>query len=210
MKPTTNLEALLRDACRRALSLGLSFTNQIRAYRSIVALAREVRLRAGGVSIDTSGETLSTLLAAVCEHASELGLDPELPFPDAILMQRLAVQLSRAARQAGATDPVERQFYAQHPMHREAPPEQVVDPQDPMPPKASARPEAFSAKRAQYPLQREDGARTTGCMPGATATRPTAINARAPCSTTARNGRPHDPQLGHGVLRQAVSGRANP
>ena len=121
LNPAANLEALLRGACRRALALGLSFANQLRLYRSIVALAREVRLRFGGAMPASSSRTLSALLAAVCERASELGQDPELPLPDAILVQRLAVQLSRAARQAGIAEPAERQFLAQHPMHREEP-----------------------------------------------------------------------------------------
>ena len=47
LNPAANLEALLRGACRRALALGLSFANQLRLYRSIVALAREVRLQIG-------------------------------------------------------------------------------------------------------------------------------------------------------------------
>ena len=159
---STNLEALLRNACRRALGLGLSFTNQIRAYRSIVALAREVRLRLGGALFDAGSDTLSSLLAAVCEHASELGLDPELPFPDAILVQRLAVQLSRAARRAGVREPIERQFLAQHPMHREEPPEQAFSAQTPMrreePPQPEATEPADAAIAPQDPIQREDTA----------------------------------------------------
>ena len=121
--PAPGLEALLRDACHRALSLGLSFTNQIRLYRSVLALAREVRLRCGGAMPYASAQNLATLLAAVCEHASAVGLDPELPLPDAILMQRFAVQLSRAARRA-AREPIEQAYLAQHPLHREKRPKQ--------------------------------------------------------------------------------------
>jgi hypothetical protein len=160
--PAANLEALLRDACRRALALGLSFTNQLRLYRSIVALAREVRLRFGGAMPASSSRTLSALLAAVCERASELGPDPELPLPDAILVQRLAVQLSRAARQAGIAEPAERQFVRQHAMHREEPSEHTLPAQHPMHREKPAQPVAAGAAEppeqtllAQNPMHRE-------------------------------------------------------
>ena len=134
-----NLEALLRDACRRAMDLGLSLTIQLRIYRSVLALAREVRLRAFG-----HNETLSALLAAVCEHVSLRGLDPELPLPDAILLHRLAVQLSRAARKAG--DP-------QNPVHREKPASSAPAP---------ARSEGpAQAHDPQYPMHREKPASST-------------------------------------------------
>ena len=160
--PAANLEALLRDACQRALALGLSFTNQLRLYRSIIALAREVRLRFGGAMPASSSRTLSALLAAVCERASELGPDPELPLPDAILVQRLAVQLSRAARQAGIAEPAERQYVARHAMHREVPPEQTLPAQNPMHREEPTQPEAPEIAEpseqtfpAQNPKQRE-------------------------------------------------------
>ena len=120
-----NLEALLRDACRRAMDLGLSLTIQLRIYRSVLALAREVRLRAV-----SQNETPSTLLVAVCEHVCVRGLDPELPLPDAILLQRLAVQLSRAARKAGDQ---------QNPRHREKPASSPRAPEPPHPPEANAQ-----------------------------------------------------------------------
>ena len=50
-----------------------------------------------------------------------LGLEPELPFADAILVQRLAVRLSRAARQAGDGGAAAHPISTQHPMHREKP-----------------------------------------------------------------------------------------
>ncbi len=160
--PAANLEALLRDACQRALALGLSFTNQLRLYRSIIALAREVRLRCGGAMPASSSRTLSALLAAVCERASELGPDPELPLPDAILVQRLAVQLSRAARQAGIAEPAERQYVARHAMHREVPPEQTLPAQNPMHREEPTQPEAPEIAEPpeqtfppQNPMQRE-------------------------------------------------------
>jgi hypothetical protein len=121
--PTSNLESLLHNACCRAMEIGLSFTNQVRLYRSIVALAREVRLRFGGVLFDQGSQTLAALLAAVCERASETGLAPELPLPDAILLQRLAAQLSRAARRAGGPNPAEQQFFVKNPLHAEDPSE---------------------------------------------------------------------------------------
>lgn len=128
--PSSGLEALLREVCRRAMGVGLSFTNQIRLYRSILALAREVRLRFGSAMPDAAGQTLSALLGAVCEHAAELGLDPELPLPDSLLLQRITVQLSRAARLARVGEPIERAFLAHHAMHREepAPPEAAEPP----------------------------------------------------------------------------------
>ena len=165
--PAPGLEALLRDACHRALSLGLSFTNQIRLYRSVLALAREVRLRCGGAMPYASAQNLATLLAAVCEHASAVGLDPELPLPDAILMQRFAVQLSRAARRAGAREPIERAYLAQHPLHREEPaqaePAGAAEPPEPaMHREEPAQHEAAGVaeppkhrNRAQNPLHRE-------------------------------------------------------
>ena len=160
--PAANLEALLRDACQRALALGLSFTNQLRLYRSIIALAREVRLRFGGAMPASSSRTLSALLAAVCERASELGPDPELPLPDSILVQRLAVQLSRAARQAGIAEPAERQYVARHAMHREVPPEQTLPAQNPTHREEPTQPEAPEIAEpseqtlpAQNPMHRE-------------------------------------------------------
>ena len=143
--PSANLEALLFNACRRAMGLGLSFTDQIRLYRSIVALAREVRLRAGGARLDAGNETLSALLAEVCEHAGAVGLDADLPLPHAILVQRLVVQLSRASRLVGTTG---RRSGAQHPVHREEHP--------PSPAKAPARPDARADHPPQHPLHRED------------------------------------------------------
>ena len=158
--PAANLEALLRDACQRALALGLSFTNQLRLYRSIIALAREVRLRFGGAMPASSSRTLSALLAAVCERASELGPDPELPLPDAILVQRLAVQLSRAARQAGIAEPAERQYVARHAMHREVPPEQTLPPQNPKQREAEAEADddRLSAWRRDHKTDRDQRA----------------------------------------------------
>jgi hypothetical protein len=162
--PPASLEALLRDACRRAVALGLSFTNQLRLYRSILALAREVRLRLGGAMPERGSGTLSALLAAVCERASELGADPELPLPDAILLQRLAVQLSRAARRADATEPANRWFSTQQSMHREEPAAQTFYTQEPMHREESAQPQAAGAAEPpgekfspQHPIQREAG-----------------------------------------------------
>ena len=154
--PHTNLEALLRDACRRAVNLGLSFTNQVRIYRSIVALAREVRLRAAGALFDSSNQALSALLAKVCEHASACGLDPELPLPDALLVQRLAVQLSRAARQANAAEPVARRSFPQHPLHREEPPNPAFSPQHPIHREDPTQPDTNAADSKQNPLHREE------------------------------------------------------
>ena len=143
--PIAGLEALLRDACRRALGLGLSFTNQIRLYRSILALTREVRLRLGGRMAEAGGAALAPLLAAVCERASELGLDPELPLPDAILVQRLVVRLSRAVRIAEGSASGRTAFRAQHPLHREEPPQHATtEPAQPL-------------LHAQHPLHRETG-----------------------------------------------------
>ena len=144
--PATSLEALLRDACRRALGLGLSFTNQLRLYRSILALAREVRLRFGGSLFEAGNQTLAALLAAVCERAGELGLDPELPLPDAILVQRLTVRLSRAARLAEGAAPAQQAFRAQHPVQREEPPQHEA---------AGAAEPAGQTFHAQNPLHRE-------------------------------------------------------
>ena len=123
LNPAPNLETLLRETCRRALGIGVSFTNRIRLYRSIVAMARELRLRLGGALHNGGNQTLAASLAAVSEGACALGLDPELPLPDAILLQRLAVQLSRASRHAGGTANGSRHFSAQDPIRREEPPQ---------------------------------------------------------------------------------------
>ena len=150
--PSSSLEALLRDACRRALGVGLSFTNQLRLYRSILALAREVRLRFGGVMPDAAGQTLPALLAAVCEHAAEVGLDPEQPLPDALLMQRIVVQLSRAGRLAEVSEPIERAFLAHHAMLRE----------EPAPPEAAEPPAAdFSPQHSMHRVNEADDAHLT-------------------------------------------------
>jgi hypothetical protein len=147
LEPPTNLQALLRNACHRALGRGLSFTNQIRLYRSIVALAREVRLRIGGRQRDAGNDTLPALLASVCEHASAVGADPELPLPDAMRVQRLAVQLSRAARMASGADPRVRDFLGQHPIHRE---------KAPRPEAALDVPPSDGGFIAQNPMHREN------------------------------------------------------
>ena len=117
------LAALLRETCRRALGLGVSFTNRVHLYRSIVAMARELRLRLSGPMRDGGNQPLAASLAAVSEDACALGLDPELALPDAILVQRLAVHLSRASRRAAGTANGLRPFSAQNPVHREKPPQ---------------------------------------------------------------------------------------
>ncbi len=159
LKPPTNLEALLCNACRRALGIGISFIDQIRLYRSIIALAREVRLRSGGAAFDTASQTLSALLVAVSEHASALGLDPALPLPDGLLLERLAVQLSRAARKAAGCEPADRKIYKLPPDLRDDPPEQAIFAQQPMHREEPAEPEpAVAENPPQNPMQRETAA----------------------------------------------------
>ena len=152
LSPAPNLEALLRETCRRALGIGVSFTNRVSLYRSIVAMAREMRLRLGGSLHDGSmhdggNQTLAASLAAVSEGACALGLDPELPLPDAILVQRLAVQLSRASRRAGGTANGSRHFFAQHPIHRE---------EAPQPWAAEASEPAAASFPPKHPMHREE------------------------------------------------------
>lgn len=139
----TNLEAFLRDMCRRALRPGMTFDNQLRLYRAVIALAREVRLRFGGTMPDANAQTLAALLAEVCEHASALGVDPALSLYEAFQVQRLAAQLSRASRQAGATELGGQNIFTQEAKHREEPaqPEAPAPVEPPTPP--------------QHPLQRE-------------------------------------------------------
>ena len=96
----TKLEQLLRDACRRAVRLDLTFADQLRLCRSVIALAREVRLRFGGLAPRIGDPPLASLLATVCDRVCDLGLDPTLPLPDALLLQRVATGLSRAVRLA--------------------------------------------------------------------------------------------------------------
>ena len=123
LNPAPNLESLLRETCRQALGIGVSFTNRVRLYRSIVAMARELRLRLSGPMHDGGNQPLAASLAAVSEDACALGLDPDLPLPDAILVQRLAVHLSRASRRAAGTANGSRPFSAQDPVHPEKPPQ---------------------------------------------------------------------------------------
>ena len=158
--PPTKLELLLRDTCRRALRLDLTFADQLRLCRSIIALAREVRLRwrIGDLS-------LAALLATVCDRVCDLGLDPTLPLPDALLLQRVATGLSRAVRLAErritAKNPVHRENASespadkrtQHPVHRED--RQNRNPAEASPPPAD--PAWPDTVRTQYPMHREDG-----------------------------------------------------
>ena len=123
LNPAPNLEALLRETCCRALGIGVSFTNRVRLYRSIVAMARELRLRLNGSLHDGGNQPLAASLAAVSEDACAVGLDPDLQLPDAILVQRLAIHLSRASRRAAGTAKGSRPFSAQNPMHPEEPPQ---------------------------------------------------------------------------------------
>ena len=142
----SNLEALLHDTCRRAMEPGQIFDNHLRLYRNAIALAREARLRFGG------SETSAALLAEVCEHAAAMGLDPDLRLHDAMPLQRLAVQLSRAARLA------ERPMRAQHSMQREkagAPQAAASLPQSPMQRETRPEPEPTCAETPQHPVQRE-------------------------------------------------------
>jgi hypothetical protein len=139
----TKLEALLRDACRRATDARISFTNAIRLYRSILALTREVRRLPTGFAAPPSAPSLSELLATACDNACEIGADPDLPLPDAILVQRLALALSRAAHLAGPPEPASA-FSARTPMRREKPPATEAGP-----------PEPASAFSARTPMRRE-------------------------------------------------------
>ena len=137
----TNLEAFLRNMCRRALTPGMTFDNQLRLYRAAIALAREVRLRFGGTMPDAHAQTLAALLAEVCEHASALGVDPALSLYEAFQVQRLAAQLSRASRQAGATELGGKNIFTLESKHREEPAQPEAPAEPPIPP--------------QHPLQRE-------------------------------------------------------
>ena len=100
-------------------------------------------MRAGNIANDATNERLSALLATVCEHASASGLAPELPLPDAILIQRLVVQLSRAGRL----------FFAQNPLQRENAPASALSAPAPVRRNEPAQPEV--AIGPQHPLQRE-------------------------------------------------------
>ena len=145
------LEPLLRDACRRALRFGLSFPDQLRLYRAIIALAREVRLMFGVQAPQIGDPPLPALLAEVCDHACNLGLDPTLPLPDAILLLRLATGLSRAARQAEGRVAARGRLGTKKPLQREEAPN--PDRSVVLPPRADLdRPEILSAKD---PMHRE-------------------------------------------------------
>jgi hypothetical protein len=160
--PTNKLEALLRDTCRRALVPGMIFDNQIRLYRAVIALAREVRLRFGTAMPETASDTLAASLEAVCDRACELGLDPDLSLFEALQVQRLVVQLSRATRLASGTEPANRRFFAQEAQHREKPPEKSVVSQNAPRREEPAQPEPEPAVESadptfseQHAMQRE-------------------------------------------------------
>ena len=102
----------------------------------------------GNATSQAANPPLPALLAAVCDRACDLGLDPELPLPDAILLHRLATGLSRAARLAeggGRTKNL---------MHRENPPKR-----DRTAPAGHRRnpAEPDSAPITEDPVHRKDG-----------------------------------------------------
>ena len=151
------LEPLLRDACRRALRLGLSFADQIRLCRSVIALAREVRLLFGNVSSRAGDPPLPALLAAVCDRVCDLGLDPTLPLPDAVLVQRLATGLSRATRLAEGPVAARGRSGAKNPDRSAVPPA----PADLGSPRAQPSEEPLDRepeKNVEHPIQREAAA----------------------------------------------------
>ena len=151
---TSKLESLLRDACRRTIRLGLTFADQLRLYRSVIALAREVRLRFGNAAPSEGSTPLPALLAAICDHACALGLDPTLPLPDALPVQRLALGLSRAARMAEGQVAARERLTAKNPMQPEAAP--TTQPGLDRVPTPSAEPQRRELeKTAQDPLHRE-------------------------------------------------------
>ena len=65
------LPCLLREICRRTLGIGVSFTNRASLYRSIVAIAREMRMTAYAVpfAIERSHEVpwVARSEAVACE-----------------------------------------------------------------------------------------------------------------------------------------------
>ena len=151
---TSKLESLLRDACRRTIRLGLTFADQLRLYRSVIALAREVRLRFGNAGPSEGNTPLPALLAAICDHACALGLDPTLPLPDALPVQRLALGLSRAARMAEGQVAARERLTAKNPMQPEAAPTTQAG-LDRVPPPSAEPQRRESEKTAQDPLHRE-------------------------------------------------------
>ena len=146
----TKLEQLLRDTCRRALRLDLTFADQLRLCRSVIALAREIRLRFGGPIPQAGHLSLPELLATVCDRACDLGLDPTLPLPDALLLQRVATGLSRAVRMA------EGRIGAKNPLQRENAPDSEADRHRSAPPPVEQPPHRAPAKTAEDPMHRED------------------------------------------------------
>jgi hypothetical protein len=105
----------------------------------------------GGQAPQIGDPPLPALLAAVCDRACDVGLDPTLPLPDAILLHRLATGLSRAARQAEGRVAARGRLGTKKPLQREAAPNpdrSVVLP----PPAERDRSEILSAKD---PMHRE-------------------------------------------------------
>jgi hypothetical protein len=146
----TKLEQLLHDACRRAVRLDLTFADQLRLFRSVIALAREVRLRFGRLAPQADHRSLAALLATVCDRACDVGLDPTLPLPDALLLQRVSTGLSRAVRLT------EGRIGPKKPMQRGNLPESPAEPDRSASPPSEDPPHRAPEKRAEDPTHRED------------------------------------------------------
>jgi hypothetical protein len=173
----TKLEQLLRDACRRAVRLDLTFADQLRLFRSVIALAREVRLRFGRLVLQADHRSLAALLATVCDRVCDVGSDPTLPLPDALLLQRVATGLSRAVRLA------EGRIGTKKPLQRENLPISPADGQRSGPPPSEASPYRAPEKRAEDPLHRDDGQNPDPVevsLPPADPDRPHGISAKHP------------------------------
>ena len=136
------LLSVLCDACRQAIDPALPLQDAIRLFRSVVALARAVRLGqrdAGGAQsfspndpIHRENPDLGTLLSAVLAAVCRRALEPGPSLNQLIGLHRMIVSLERAARLA----PVQasrQTMIAQQPIRREEPP--------PPAPAAARRPE---------------------------------------------------------------------
>lgn len=148
----SKLEQLLHDVCRSAVRLDLAFVDQPRLFRSVMALAREVRLRRGGLIPQAGHPSLPTLLATVCDRACDMGLDPTLPLPDALLLQRVATALSRAVRLA------EGRIGTKKPMQRGNVVDAPADEQRSKSPPSEEPPHRAPEKSVEVHLHREEGA----------------------------------------------------
>ncbi len=144
----TPLEAVLRDACARALAPMVSLKLTMIWFRSVTALARSLReMQADAGQPRGFAPDMIALLQAVHAQACQLALDPALPAPAVGSLHRAIAALGRAAHLAHPA-PVK---HRQKPAAKQAlQPEAVPTPQPvarrPLPPRVLSELDAVIAE----------------------------------------------------------------